>query len=376
MTAMTEPIYLDHNATTPIHPEVRAAMISAIDVAWGNPSSGHAIGRRAHDAIEGARAEVAALIGAAPEEIVFTSGGTEASNLAILGTTREGAIVRSAIEHPATREPCAHLASRGRAVRVVGVDRNGVIDLAELARSVVGAALVSVMHANNETGVIQPIAELARIARAATALVHTDAAQSIGKIEVDVRELDVDLLTLAGHKLYAPKGVGALYVRAGVTLAPLFYGASHERGMRPGTENVVGIVGLGAACSLAQKDLERESGRVRRLRDRLIDALKDGVPGLVVHGELAPRLPNTASVRFPRASGPRLLASVPEIAASTGAACHAQSEAASAVIAAMGVAPDAALGTVRLSLGRSTTESEIDAAARLLVTRWRQLARE
>lgn len=368
------PIYLDHNATTPLCAEVRAAMVEAMD-AWGNPSSAHVYGRRAREIIDRARVEVAALIGADPSEIVFTSGGTEANNLAIHGVARrrEGAIVISAIEHPATRAPAESLRAMGQEVRVLDVDGDGQVKLDRSALA--GAALVSVMHANNETGVIQPIAELAASAREEGALVHTDAAQSVGKVPVDVCALGVDLLSIAGHKLYGPKGVGALFVREGVALAPFVTGAGHERGLRPGTENVVGIAGLGAACRVARADLTAEVQRVAALRDELVARLAAGVPGLVVNGDGAPRLPNTASVRFSGVSGASLLAALPGLAASAGSACHEGAETASAVITAMGVPARDALGTVRLSLGRATSVDEVRAAAEMLVSAWARRAR-
>jgi cysteine desulfurase len=364
------PIYLDHNATTPIAPEVLEAMLPWLRDHHGNPSSGHAFGVRARGALERARSEVAAAIGAAADEIVFTSGGTESNNLAIRGACEaleaagdaRRAIVTSAIEHPAVARPCAWLAKRGWRVTELGVDAAGRVvgDVAE------GAALITVMHANNETGVVQPIAALA--AKKGRALVHTDAAQSLGKIAVDVNALGVDLLTIAGHKLYAPKGVGALYVRRGTRIAPLLLGAGHERGLRPGTENVASIVGLGAACTL----VTQEARNVEALRDRLWDELALRVPGLARNGA-GETLPNTLSVRFPGAAGSAVLARAPEVAASTGSACHDGHESASAVLLAMGIPADEALGTVRLSLGRGTTADEIARAAEALGRAWRSL---
>jgi cysteine desulfurase len=369
------PIYLDHNATTRLHDEVRAAMLEAMDTAWGNPSSTHVYGCRAHAAVENARREVAALIGGHADEIVFTSGGTEANNLAIHGAAagREGALLISEVEHPATRAPVARLGARGREVRLLRMDRRGRVLLD--ANAVAGAAFVGVMHSNNETGVLQPIAELVEMAHGSGVIVHTDAAQSVGKLSVDVRALGADRLSIAGHKLYAPKGVGALFVRRGLRVEPLMTGAAHERGLRPGTENVLGIVGLGAACRLAATDLAREADRVGALRDELVPSLCSRVPGIVVHGVGAPRLPNTASLRFPSVSGASLLASLPELAASAGSACHEGAETLSDVILAMGVAASDALGTVRLSLGRSTTADDVSAAARMLASAWVDRAR-
>jgi cysteine desulfurase len=336
---------------------------------------------RARDAVERARGRIAALLGCHADEIVLTSGGTEANNLAIRGVLegRSGRahVVTSAIEHPATALPCDRLARYGHRVTRVGVDEGGRVRLDELCRALEpGAALVTVMHSNNETGVLQPIAEVAAAARAAgDALVHTDAAQSVGKVPLDVRALDVDLLSLAGHKLYAPKGVGALYVRRGTTLAPLLLGAGHERGLRPGTENVASIVALGAACALAAGTLERERARQAALRDLLFDRLAAHVPGLARNGDPRARLPNTLSVRFPGASGNALLrAAAADVAASTGSACHDGHDAPSAAITAMGVPAAEALGTVRLTLGRGTTDADVERAAAALVRAFRTLA--
>lgn len=373
------PVYLDHNATTPVLPEVVDAMLPYLREHYGNPSSGHVHGRRAHDAVERARAQVAALLGCADDEVIFTSGGTEASNLAIRGVTEARSerrhVVTSVIEHPATQKPCDWLERHGRTVTRIGVDGDGRMRVAA-AEAAIGpeTALVTVMHSNNETGVLQPIAEIARAAHAHGAVMHVDAAQSVGKVPVDVQALAVDLLSLAGHKLYAPKGVGALYVRRGVPLVPFVLGAGHERGLRPGTENVASIVALGLACEIAARDLDAMAARVARLRDELLERLQVEVPGLQLNGHRALRLPNTLNVRFPGVSGNAVLAGAPEISASTGSACHAGHEDASAVILAMGVAPDEAIGSVRLTLGRSTTQEQVARAARALGRAWRGLA--
>src|SRR5262245_5263566 len=347
---------------------------------FGNPSSGHALGRVAREAVETARRRMAALLGCDAEEIVFTSGGTEANNLAIRGVAETSAgpghVVTSLIEHPAVAAPIDWLERQGWRVSRVGVDVDGRVRLDELVAALDGRrALVSVMHANNETGVLQPLPEVSRAARRAGAILHTDAAQAVGKVPVDVRELQVDLLTVAGHKLYAPKGVGALYVRRGVPLAPLVRGAGHERGLRPGTENVASIVGLGVACERARLDLEAEGDRLRKLRDRLWSSLSDRIPGLGLNGHPGDRLPNTLSVRFPGVSGNAVLARAPEVAASTGSACHAGEDQAPPVIVCMGVPPLEALGTIRLTLGRRTTPGEIERAAEALYRAWRQLSR-
>jgi cysteine desulfurase len=373
-----EPIYLDHNATTPLLPEVVDAMLPYLREHFGNPSSGHVYGARARAAVARAREQVAALLGCDADEIVFTSGGTEANNLAIRGVTealeRKRHVVTTVIEHPATARPCAWLERHGRSVTRIGVDGDGRARV-DAAREVVDGdtALVTIMHSNNETGVLQPVVELARVAHAAGALIHTDAAQSLGKVPVRVRDLDVDLLSVAGHKLYAPKGVGALYVKRGTTLVPFALGAGHERGLRPGTENVASIVGLGAACEAVGRDLESAAARMRQLRGLLWERLASRVAGLALNGHRELRLPNTLNVRFPQVAGSAVLEGAGEVAASTGSACHEGHESASAVILAMGVAPEEALGSVRLTLGRGTTEDGVVRAAAALVRAWERV---
>ena len=379
MMSGVDPIYLDHNATTPVLPEVVDAMLPYLREHFGNPSSSHVYGQRAQQAVARARAQVATLLGCDDDEVIFTSGGTEANNLAIRGVTEACGerrhVVTSAIEHPATERPCRWLERHGWRVTRTGVDRHGMARLDE-ARAAIGGdtALVTVMHSNNETGVLQPIAEIARIARAHGAIVHTDAAQSVGKVTIDVRPLGVDLLSVAGHKLYAPKGVGALYVKRGTPLHPFALGAGHESGLRPGTENVASIVGLGMACEIAGRDMQPTSAAMRRLSDELWAHLETSVPGIQLNGDRALRLPNTLNVRFPGVTGDAVLAAAPEIAASTGSACHAGRESASAVVLAMGVAPDEAIGSVRLTLGRGTTKDDVMRAAESLVRSWRGLA--
>ncbi|MFN8094649.1 MAG: cysteine desulfurase family protein [Vicinamibacteria bacterium] len=374
------PVYLDHNATTPLLPEVVDAMLPYLRTHFGNPSSGHAYGREAKKAVERARAGVATLLACDASEIVFTSGGTESNNLAIRGVLEARPerrhVVTSAIEHPAVAAPCAWLEARGVAVTRVGVDADGRVSPAAVAGSLRDdTALVTVMHANNETGVVQDVAAIARAARERGALVHTDAAQSAGKIPVHVGPLGVDLLTLAGHKLYAPKGVGALYVRRGTLLRPFALGAGHERGLRPGTENVASIGGLGVACARAAQDLDAESARQRALRDGLWERLRAAVPGLALNGHPAERLPNTLNVRFPRASGTAVLDGAPDVAASTGSACHSGHEEASPVVLAMGVDAVSALGSVRLTLGRGTTRDDVARAAEALAAAWAKATR-
>jgi cysteine desulfurase len=347
---------------------------------FGNPSSGHVYGRRAHDAVARARGQVAALLGCDDDEVIFTSGGTEANNLAIRGVAEARSerqhVVTTVIEHPATEQPCAWLERHGTRLTRIGVNVDGRARVEE-ARAKIDAAtvLVTVMHSNNETGVLQPIAEFAELAHSVGAVLHTDAAQSAGKVPLNARELGVDLLSVAGHKLYAPKGVGALYVRRGTPMVPFVLGAGHERGLRPGTENVAGIVGLGLACEIASRDLEAVAARVTSLRDDLWQRLESAVPGVKLNGHRTLRLPNTLNVRFPRASGNAILAGAPAIAAATGSACHAGGESASAVILAMGIAPDDAVGSIRLTLGRGTTSADIVTAAESLIRSWHSALR-
>ena len=374
----SRPVYLDHNATTPVLPEVVDAMLPYLREHFGNPSSGHAYGRLAHEAVERARRQVAALIGCDQDEVIFTSGGTEANNLAIRGTLEARGerhhVVTTAVGHPASECPCAWLERHGVRITRLGVDSKGRARVEDAQRAIdTDTALVTVMHSNNETGVLQPVTEVAALAKAHGASAHTDAAQSVGKVPVDVRQLNVDLLSIAGHKLYAPKGVGALYVKRGTPLAPFVLGAGHERGLRPGTENVASIVGLGLACEIAGRDLEEVSARLADLREELWQRLAARVPGLERNGHLTLRLPNTLNVRFPNASGNAILAAAPGIAASTGSACHAGGERPSAVILAMGIEPDKAVGSVRLTLGRSTTPADVLAAVEALSRAWAQV---
>lgn len=378
---MSEPVYLDCNATTPTDPRVVEAMLPYLRLHYGNPSSDHVYGHAAKAAVDRARAEVAALIGAQPEEIVFTGCATEANNLALLGAARAAraggrtVVATSAIEHPSVLQALRHLAREGWSIAELPVDAAGRVQASEAARLVTSkTALVSVMLANNETGSLQPVRAMADLAHAAGALVHVDAAQAVGKVAVDVDALGADLLTLAGHKFYAPKGVGALYVRSGVALEPLTYGAGHERGLRPGTENVPHVVALGEAARLARTGLEQDSARMSSLRDRLHARLAAVVPDLRLNGHATERLPNTLNVSFPRVAGWQLLAAAPGVAASTGSACHAGEHAVSGVLAAMGLSQEAAAGAVRLSLGRFTSEAEIDRAAEALSRAWRSLA--
>jgi len=368
---MPAPVYLDHNASTPIAPEVAAAMRPFLEGGFGNPSSGHPYGVAAKAAVEGARAQVAALLGCDPDEIVFTGGGSEADNLAIKGVAwahldKGRHLVTSAVEHPAVLAVCRWLVELGWTLTVVPVDPTGRVDAQAVAQAIrADTVLVSVMHANNEVGTLQPINELGRICQERGVLLHADGAQAVGKIPVDLRALGVDLYTVAGHKLSAPKGVGALFVRRGRKLANLVHGAGHEGGLRAGTENVLGIVGLGAACALAQAELPGRVQTLRALRDRLHHGILDRVPDARLNGHPEERLPNTLSLSFPGVRADALLAELADqVAASAGAACHDGDRVqVSPVLAAMGLDQAAALGTVRLSVGRETRPDEVDRAA-------------
>lgn len=357
-------IYLDYNASTPIDPAVASAMRPLLDGAFGNPSSGHWASTPAKAALEGARRQVASLLGCSPDEIVFTSGGSEANNLAIKGTffalkDKGEHIITTAVEHPAVLAPCRFLERLGATVTCLPVDTAGRIDPEAVRRAITPrTVLISVMHANNEVGTIQPIEEIGAVAREHGIRFHTDAAQSVGKIPTKVDTLGVDLLTIAGHKLYAPKGVGALYVRGGITLEPLIHGAGHEQGRRAGTESALLAVGLGMACSLVQ-DLEPMK-RVQVLRDRFWLALQDRFGDRVaLNGHAGHRLPNTLNISFVGMVGAEVLAGLEGVAASTGSACHAGNVELSPVLAAMRVPEKIGMGAVRFSLGRQTTDAEI-----------------
>ncbi|MBI2825477.1 MAG: cysteine desulfurase [Planctomycetia bacterium] len=364
---MTDRIYFDYNATTPCAPEVAAAMRTVLEDKFGNPSSLHWAGEPARAAIDHARRQVAAMLGSRPGEIVFTSGGTEANNHAIKGAffacrdrTRQPHFVTSSVEHPSVEETCAFIESLGAAVMRVRVDRFGQVDPDDVRKAMRReTVLVSVMHANNEVGTIQPIREIVQIAHEGGAIVHTDAAQTIGKMRVDVRSLGVDLVTVAAHKFYGPKGVGALYVREGVQLEPCLHGAGHEAGRRAGTENVLAIVGLGAASELATQWIDRSD--VLRLRDLFWQLLRERFgDSVVLNGHPDERLANTLNVSFRGRIGHELLSRLSGVAASTGSACHAGSHEMSPVLRAMGVAEPVGLGAIRFSLGRTSTQAEVE----------------
>jgi cysteine desulfurase len=363
---MKKPIYLDYNATTPLAAEVIRAMQPYQRLKYGNPSSTHAYGNEARFAVEQARAQVAKLINASPDEIVFTGGGTEANNYALKGAawanrSRKRHIITTTIEHPAVSEVCSWLEKEGFSVTCVPVDGTGRVDPVEIEKVITPQTfLISVMHANNEVGAIQPIREIAAIARAHGILTHTDAAQSVGKIPTDVKKLGVDLLSIAGHKLYAPKGVGALFVRRGVVLEKFMHGAGHEQGRRAGTENVAGVVGLGEACVLVQGRLRAIERHLMNTREALWHGLKELVPDIRLNGHPTERLPNTLNVSFGGILACELLEQIGKrVAASAGAACHSGGASVSAALQAMRVPPEWALGAVRFSTGRMTTLEEV-----------------
>ncbi len=372
-------VYLDFNATTPVQPEVLDAMLPYFSGEFGNAASIHTPGQRARAAVETAREQVAALIGARPQEIVFTSGGTESDNHAIFGVVGQAFlpvsssghanssphIITTAIEHEAVLNACQALEKEGVRVSYLPTDSQGLIDLDELRRAIrPETVLITIMHANNELGTVQPLEEIGRIAAEADIYFHTDAVQSAGKIPIDVSALQVDLLSLSGHKLYAPKGIGALYVRGGTRLRQLLYGGHHQRGFRPGTENVAGIVGLGKAAEISRKALAADAQRVSFLRDRLQHGLVQRVPQSRVNGGAAPRTPNTTNLLFPGVEGEALLIALDlkGLACSTGAACSSGAVEPSHVLTAIGLPPEEARASLRFSLGRHTTSADIDFA--------------
>jgi cysteine desulfurase len=368
-------IYLDHNASTPIAAEVLAVMQPLLSDHWGNPSSGHWASVGAASALVKARAQVASLLGASGDEVVFTSGGSEANNHAIKGTVfrhlrdNRGSnphIIICTVEHPAVREPCRWLEAFGARVSEVPVDRHGLVSASDVQDEMTpDTVLVSIMHANNEVGSIQDIAAIARVAHAGGALMHTDAAQSVGKVATKVDALEVDLLTIAGHKLYAPKGIGALYIRRGVALESLIHGAGHEGKRRAGTENVAFAAGLGAACALAEQDPCGD--RLAELRDQFWTTLQQAFGDAVIrNGHPTKCLPNTLNVSFVGKLSPEILDKLDGVAASTGSACDASSRSMSPVLAAMGTEESVGLGAIRFSLGRANTRADVDRVVAML----------
>lgn len=359
-------VYLDHNATTPLDPEVRAEMDACLDRAFGNPGSIHAFGQQARRMLDRARLQAARLIGAEPHEIVFTSGGTEADNLALLGAVaarpERRHVIASPIEHQAVLNPCHHLEAMGCEVTWVRVGRDGrVVPPSVTAALRDDTALVSIMLANNETGVLQPVPLLARAVHARGALFHTDAVQAVGKLPLSVRELEVDLLSFSGHKIHGPKGVGALYVRAGIPLSPILFGGRQERGLRPGTENVPAIVGFGKACELAAARLAADSLYLARLRDAFEEGVTDRIAGTRVNGRGVPRLSNTSNILFPGLDAGQLTVNLDllGLAVSTGSACNASDRTPSHVLMAMGWSEAEARSTLRFSFGRTNTLDDV-----------------
>jgi cysteine desulfurase len=373
-----EIIYLDNNASTPLSAEVADAMTSCLKYNFGNPSSTHSYGETARKVIENARKQVAALINAHPEEIIFTSGGTEANNMAILGTalrSKSGHIISSCIEHPSVINPLKHLAGLGFKITYLPVDNYGIVSPHMLKKLITkNTILISIMHSNNETGSIQPVREIGQIANDKGIVFHCDAAQSAGKVPVNIRRLKVDLLTIVSHKFYGPKGVGALYIKRGLKINQLLYGASHEKGLRPGTENVCSISGLGKASELAKKEMKTRVSGIRALSQFFYKELLNEIPGIKLNGHPSKRLPNTLNLSFPDIQGYALLEKLKnEIAASTGSACHEGKHRPSSVLKAMGVSDNEALSAVRLSLGIHNTEVQIKRAIRAIVRAYMSL---
>jgi cysteine desulfurase NifS/selenium donor protein len=374
-----KPIYLDYNATTPIDPEVAEAMRPFLYEQFGNPSSSHWYGAQTRKAVENARSQVAGLLGCEADEVIFTSGGSESNNYAIKGAAlarraQGDHIVTSAVEHPAVIEVCRFLETRGFRVTYLPVDGTGLVDPSTLAKAIgPHTVLVTIIHSNNQVGTIQPIAELAAVAKERGVPIHTDAAQSVGKIPARVDELGVDLLSVAGHKLYAPKGIGALFIRRGLRLEKQIHGADHEQNLRAGTENVLLAVGLGKACEIATRDLERNAAHAKRMRDLLHQGLERELGELRLNGHAEQRLPNTLSLGFRGVEADTLLSEVQEVAASAGAACHSDSVELSPVLTAMSVPEEFAMGTVRFSTGKATTEDEVDRAVETLAGAVRRL---
>lgn len=364
-------IYLDNNASTPVDPEVSDAVFSALRRDYGNPSSVHSIGRKAKDTVELSRKMVAEFLGCTPSEIVFTSGGTESNNLAVIGAAsarKGGHIITSAIEHPSVLNACRHLESLGFQVTYLAVDADGFIDPEDVRKSIrKNTFLITVMHANNETGVILPVEAISDIALERGITLHVDAAQTMGKMPIAIAEVRCDLLTIASHKFYGPKGIGALFARSGVELHPILFGAGHENGLRPGTENVSAIAGLGKACQIAVRDMKLRFSHTQHLRDLLFQKLRAAVPDTMLNGHPVQRLPNTLNVRIPGVSSPDLVRKIAEqVAVSSGSACHAGKQEPSRVLKAMGFSDEEALSSLRLSVGKDNTEEEILKAVEII----------
>jgi len=372
-------IYLDHNATTPIDPIAIEIMTRYIRDEFGNPSSAYPLGLRAKEIVETARQEVVSLIGCKGREVVFTSGGSESNNMVLKGLVdfREPGryhIITSAVEHPAVLNPALYLMELGVRVTILPVDRYGRVSPDNVEKAITPeTCLISIMLANNETGTLNPIKEISKISKKHNIPFHTDAAQAVGKINVDVNELGVDFLSVAGHKLYGPKGVGALFIKEGLDLTPLIHGAGQELGKRAGTENVILAAGLGAACRVAGKRLKEDMRGIKALRDRLQEILFENIKGLVLNGDPEERLPNTLNISVPYIEGAKILEGLPSLAASTGAACHDRSVRLSHVLSAMNIPPEVGMGALRLSLGRGNYIHQIEEAARLIIDRVKEM---
>ncbi len=361
--------YFDYNATTPVAPEVLRAVLPYLEQSYGNASSIHTFGQQARLGVERARRQVAALLNAKSAEIVFTSGGTEADNLAILGAAYGSGkpakhVITSTIEHPAVLNTCRHLESQGVDVTYLSGGSRGVVSVEDVRGALrPETVLITIMHANNELGTVQPITEIARLARDSGIPFHTDGVQSAAKITTDVQQLGVDLFALSGHKIYGPQGVGALYIRKGTVLEPVLFGGSHERGRRPGTENVPGIVGLGEAAALAQRDLDSEGRRLSSLRDRLQESILARVESAVVNGDGVERTPNTTNIRFDHIEGEAMVIALDlkGVAVSSGAACSSGAVKPSHVLTAIGLSTEQAKSSIRFSLGKETTDEDVNA---------------
>ena len=372
-------IYLDHNATTPPDPGAVEAMIQMMRENFGNPSCSYDLGARARSAVERARSQVAALLGADADEVIFTSGGSESNNMVLKGMVDFGSpsrihVIVSAVEHPAILNPALFLMELGVQVTFLEVDRFGRVDPEDVRKAIrPDTCLISIMLANNETGTLQPIQEISGIAKERGVPLHTDAAQAVGKIPVDVRALGVDFLSVAGHKLYGPKGVGALFIGKGRRITPLVHGAAQEGGLRAGTESTILTVGLGVACETARERLPQEQSRMKAMRDRLQALLFQELDGLVLNGHPEERLPNTLFISVPGLPGSEILAGIPNLCASTGAACHDRSVRLSHVLSAMKVPAEVGMGALRLSVGRSNTMEQIELAAERIIRRVREM---
>jgi len=373
-------IYLDNNASTPVDPEVSDAVFSCLKRDFGNPSSSHIHGRRAKEVLETSRKYIADLLECSPKEVFFTSGGTESNNLALLGTGnlhQTGHIITSAIEHPSVFNTVKHLESRGFEASYIGPDSSGVVRLEEFSKAVrKDTILISIMHSNNETGVIQPIEEIGKLAKKHGIPLHSDAAQSIGKSHFTLKNSFVDMLTLVPHKFYGPKGIGALYIRCGVKISPLMFGAGHEMGLRPGTENLPGVAGFAKACQIAMRDLELRVSHTSYLRETLLHKLQNGIPDIVLNSREAKTLPNTLNICIPAISSDDLVNKIADqVAISSGSACHSDRQIPSRVLTYMGLSDLEALSSVRLSVGKDNTEEEIQKASEIIINAVRDLRR-